>query len=74
MSSGDVLSTRMLEWDDIDDVADRATTRRAPRTVVLRLHDGREEIISVADVYLPGGALADNRAVQRLRDGRFDLD
>ncbi|HEX2212518.1 MAG TPA: hypothetical protein VHH12_03485 [Mycobacterium sp.] len=90
VENADILSTRMLEWDDIDDVANHATTRKAPRAVVLRLRDGREEIISMADVYLPGGAplywlirhywrhpedraeLADNRVVQRLRDGRFD--
>ncbi|MEZ0342459.1 hypothetical protein ACAG25_21060 [Mycobacterium sp. pV006] len=52
----DILSTRLFEWDDIDDVADHATTRKAHRAVVLRLRDGREEIISMADVYLPGGA------------------
>lgn len=90
VENADILSTRLFEWDDIDDVADHATTRKAPRAVVLRLRDGREEVISMADAYLPGGAalywlvrhywrhpqdrteLADGRAAQRLREGRFD--
>ncbi|QZT57870.1 hypothetical protein JN084_04435 [Mycolicibacterium austroafricanum] len=52
----DVRSERALEWDDVVDVAAHAESRRAPRAVVLRLRDGSEEIIGMADIYVPGGA------------------
>ncbi|MGQ9351438.1 hypothetical protein [Mycolicibacterium gilvum] len=55
VENADIFSTRVFEWDDVVDVVDHAETRRARRAVVLRLRDGREEIISVADIYLPRG-------------------
>ena len=55
IESADILSTRACEWDDVVDGADHAETRKARRAVVLRLRDGKEEIISVADIYVPGG-------------------
>lgn len=55
VENADIFSTRVVEWDDVVDVVDHAESRRAHRAVVLRLRDGREEIISVADIYLPRG-------------------
>lgn len=55
VENADIFSTRVFEWEDVVDVVDHAETRRAHRAVVLRLRDGREEIISVADIYLPRG-------------------
>ncbi|MGB0969632.1 MAG: hypothetical protein ACPGVG_01525 [Mycobacterium sp.] len=91
IENADILATRMFEWDDVMDVADHAESRKAQRAVVLRLRDGHEEIISLANIYVPRGValywlvrhywrhpedrmeLADSRAAERLRDGRFDL-
>lgn len=55
VENADIFSTRVFEWDDVVDVVDYAESRRAHRAVVLRLRDGREEIIGVADIYLPRG-------------------
>lgn len=55
VENADIFSTKVFEWDDVVDVVDHAESRRAHRAVVLRLRDGREEIISVADIYLPRG-------------------
>lgn len=55
IENADILTTRMHEWDDVVDVADHAESRKARRAVVLRLRDGREEVISLADVYSPRG-------------------
>ncbi|WP_231750763.1 hypothetical protein [Mycobacterium sp. NAZ190054] len=52
----DVAALRSFEWTEVLDVVDHAESRRGPRTVVLRLRDGGEAVISSADVYLPGGA------------------
>ncbi|OCB14102.1 hypothetical protein A5717_11315 [Mycolicibacterium porcinum] len=91
VENADIMSTRMFEWDDVVDVTDHAKSRKVRHAVVLRLRNGREEIISSADIYLPRGAalywmmrhywkhpedrmeLADSRAPERLRDGRFDF-
>lgn len=51
----DILATRVFAWDDVVDVADHAESRKVRRAVVIRRKDGREEILSVADIYLPGG-------------------
>ncbi|WP_264027896.1 hypothetical protein [Mycolicibacterium pyrenivorans] len=56
IENADILKIRVFEWDDVVDVADHAESRRARRAVVLRMKDGHEEIISVADIYLPRGA------------------
>ncbi len=55
IENADILKTRVFEWDEVVDVADHAESRKARRAVVLRLRDGHEEIISVADIYLPRG-------------------
>lgn len=55
IENADILTTRVFEWDDVVDVADHAESRKARRAVVLRLRDGREEIISIADIYVPRG-------------------
>lgn len=55
IENADILTTRVFEWDDVVDVADHAESRKARRAVVLRMRDGREEIISVADIYVPRG-------------------
>lgn len=91
IENADILAIRTYEWNNVVDVADHAESRKARRAVVLRLRDGREEIISVADIYLPRGVglywlvrhywrhpedrmeLVDERALKRLREGRFDL-
>lgn len=56
VESADILATRLFEWDDIVDVSDHAESRKARRAVVLRLGGGKEEVISMADIYLPRGA------------------
>jgi hypothetical protein len=55
IENADILKTRLFEWEDVVDVADHAESKKARRAVVLRLRDGHEEIISVADIYLPRG-------------------
>ena len=56
IENADILSTRIVTWNDIVDVADREKSKRAPRAVVLRLREGGEEVLGSANVYLPGGA------------------
>lgn len=56
----DVLRTRILEWDDVVEVRDHASTKkanRAGRSVVLHLRNGDEAVIGNANVYVPGGAV-----------------
>ena len=55
IENADVVRTRMWEWDDIVEVADHAQSRKARRAVVLRVRDGHEEIITIADIYVPTG-------------------
>lgn len=52
----DILTKRVCEWDDVIDVVDHAESRKTRRAVVLRLRDGSEEVIDIADIYLPRGA------------------
>ncbi|MGP4058327.1 hypothetical protein ACTWP6_26475 [Mycobacterium sp. 4D054] len=56
IENSDIRSVRIFEWDNVVDVTAHAESRRAPRAVVLRLRDGGEEIIGMADLYVPGGA------------------
>jgi len=55
IENADIVKTRTWEWDDIVDVADHAQSRKARRAVVLRVQDGHEEIITIADIYVPTG-------------------
>ncbi|WP_231750764.1 hypothetical protein [Mycobacterium sp. NAZ190054] len=56
IENADAISEKVFEWDDVVDVAAHAESRRATRAVVLRLRDGSEEVIAMADYYVPGGA------------------
>lgn len=56
VENADVLKIRVFDWDDVVDVADHAESKKARRAVVLRMRDGHEEIITIADIYLPRGA------------------
>lgn len=56
IENADVLETRVFDWDDVVNVADHAESKKARRAVVLRLRNGHEEIITIADIYLPRGA------------------
>lgn len=55
IETADILATRTFEWDDVLDVVDHAESQKSPRAVALRLRDGREEIISFANIYVPRG-------------------
>lgn len=56
VENADMLKTRVFDWDDVVDVDDHAESKKARRAVVLRMRDGHEEIITIADIYLPRGA------------------
>lgn len=54
----DVVKARVLEWDDIVDVKDHSDTKdgkKAGRSVVLCLRDGREEVVGGLNLYVPTG-------------------
>ncbi|KWX67924.1 hypothetical protein ASJ79_03950 [Mycobacterium sp. NAZ190054] len=54
-----VIKTRALEWDDVVDVRDIATEKKANRggkAVVLCLRDSTEEVVGGLHFYVPGGA------------------
>lgn len=55
IETADIVAKRAFEWDDVIDVVDHAESRKTRRAVVLRLRDGSEEVIDIADVYLPRG-------------------
>lgn len=54
----DVLKTRVVEWDDVVDVRDVASTTKANqggRAMVLCLRGGAEEVVSGLPLYVPRG-------------------
>lgn len=56
IENADIVNVKPFEWDTVIDVVDRAEKQKTRRAVVLKLRDGGEEIINVADIYLPRGA------------------
>lgn len=49
-----IANTRSVDWDDIVEVTGEAE-KRTRRAIVLRRHDGTEEIVESADLYAPRG-------------------
>jgi hypothetical protein len=90
IDNANIAFTKSFDWDDIANITDSAETKRTRKAIVLCLHDGSEEVIEGADLYVPRGSalywmvrhywshsedrpeLTDGRAVERLRDGRFE--
>lgn len=50
-----IISTKYVEWEDVVDIKDCTETKRTRKAIVLCMHDGSEEIIDGADIYVPQG-------------------
>lgn len=55
IENADIISVKPVEWNTVIDVVDRAEGQKTRRAVVLKLCNGGEEIINIADIYLPRG-------------------
>lgn len=51
-----IVSTKSVAWDDIADIKDSVESRRTRKAIALVLHDGTEEVIDSADMYVPRGS------------------